>query len=209
MLCGSKIANVIPSKMCNTIITLGALFTNANEMEKNCSRVYQVEWILIPSKFLVPLFLIFFFSFFLSVTTFTKAIGNVFSAKSSTKTRPLRWQNPAFIENRRCVCNRTFSKTAQLITHMNKTYNIALQPRMVGNTRKTNPFTSKIYCFVQKEEEAQRCFIGCPSCWFHCPTEDLQRMQRHIKEIHIDGMSERNEPPEEGEYIMDEDVEMG
>lgn len=34
-------------------------------------------------------------------------------------------------------------------------------------------------------------------------------MQRHIKEIHIDGMSERNEPPEEGEYIMDEDVEMG
>ena len=91
--------------------------------------------------------------------------GNASSDTAAPQTNVLI---SAYVDHRCPKCDRSFTTAATLIKHYSTIHELELTPTGVGRHR---PRSCK-YDFVDKHRKHRRTLLGCPSCWFYCPTKD-------------------------------------
>lgn len=110
------------------------------------------------------------------------------SSKGKEKATPTTKQNKIFLKHACYICGNTYSGAQQTIRHIKDVHGYDIPSRAIGANRSA----SREYEYVKtKEEEGGEddqvvpdTHYACPSCWFHCPEDDLEVLDTHINDEH-------------------------
>lgn len=110
-----------------------------------------------------------------------------------------------YVDNPCYECYKLFATPASLIRHMKTAHSVELPSRANAKSR---PRSTKYQFVTKKSQDHRRVLFGCPSCWFYCK-KDFGRMEKHVKEIHLDNIGEGFENPEDNDdaaYDDEDDI---
>lgn len=79
------------------------------------------------------------------------------------------------------ICGNNFSKARVVVDHVRRIHGYELPVRRQGYKRPQNKYAEYVR---ERNGEFDHEEIACPSCWFHCPKENLKALNDHTRETH-------------------------
>jgi Pyruvate/2-oxoacid:ferredoxin oxidoreductase delta subunit len=79
------------------------------------------------------------------------------------------------------ICGNNFSKAVVVIDHVRRIHGYDLPRRRQGYKRPQNKNAEYVR---DKNGEWDYQDLACPSCWFHCPEEELRELNQHTRDTH-------------------------
>lgn len=80
------------------------------------------------------------------------------------------------------ICGNNFSSARQTIIHVRRIHGYGLPSRRQGHKRPQNKYMAYVR---ERNGQWDHEEIACPSCWFHCPEENLTDLNDHIHQVHV------------------------
>ncbi|KAI7895533.1 uncharacterized protein EV154DRAFT_398546, partial [Mucor mucedo] len=78
------------------------------------------------------------------------------------------------------ICGNAMSGGTQTINHIKAVHGYEIPSRAVGYKRPQDNDQE----YVRDMSNADVLHYACPSCWFHCPEDDLEALNEHTRDEH-------------------------
>lgn len=108
------------------------------------------------------------------------------------------------------ICGLVLGSAKSSIEHVNKIHSYEIPYRPKDQVKR--PRHHRFFYVRDKSGQYTITENACPSCWFHCPVQDLDCLNEHVREMHSprkfkrkDGEEEKDVKPKPG---TSKDIEM-
>lgn len=119
----------------------------------------------------------------MSASSSKKAVQTKPRMKASTGTRSdNKLEKPRVYLQHACfICGNLMSNAKPTINHIDTIHGFNVPTRAIGRKR---PQDNEFEYIRNMQMEHDVIHYACPSCWFHCPDDELEALNKHTREEH-------------------------